>query len=231
MPEDLNKAVCLSCGLMSPIFEVLSDEEYQFFRKISKEAVFDSGEIIFKQGAPLTHIICISSGSAKLYIELMDKNKILLKILLPKNIVGISGLNTDNLHHFSLSALEPINTCFIEIEAFNKVIRQNPAFAFNIIGSINTMHNRLYDKLKTLTQKNINGKVAETLLYLSNEVYCNSRFTTLLSRQDLADMSTTTRESVIRALRDLKDQKIIDFTNNEFEILQKEILEKIHKFG
>jgi len=89
----------------------------------------------------------------------------------------------------------------------------------------------LYSKLKNFTQKNTNGKVADTLLYLANEVYNNDTFVTLLSRQDMADMSITTRESTIRILKEFKDQYIIDFSEKHFEILQKELLRRISQFG
>lgn len=229
---DVSKdTICTTCKLRSPIFKNLTEEELAYFRKISHEAIFNAGEIIFKQGAPLTHIICVSKGSAKKYVELSDSRNILLRVLLAKNIAGVSGINTDNKHHFSLAALEPTTTCFIEIDAFKKVIQQNPVFSYDMIGIINNLHTRLFEKLKNLTQKNLNGKVADTLLYLANEVYNCDKFETLLLRQDIADMSVTTRESTIRALKEFKEQGIINFRENYFEILRKEILDKISKFG
>lgn len=231
MEAENNKSVCLSCQYVSPVFNDLTPDELDYFRKISHQAVFNQGEIIFKQGTPLTHIICISGGSAKLYIELSDNRKILLRIILPRDIVGISGINTDDKHHFTLSALEQTNTCFIEIGAFKKVVKQNPTFAYNLIGSVNSVQHQLFEKLKDLTEKNLNGKIANALLYLSKEVYKNHRFETLLSRQDLAEMSSSTRESVVRVLKEFKDQKIIDFHENHFEILLMEKLETIFKFG
>ena len=179
----------------------------------------------------LTHIICICHGSTKLYMEVLDGRNLILRLLLPTDIAGVSGINTDYKHNFSLSALELTTTCFIEVSAFKKVIQKNPAFANDMIGYLNYSHKRLHNKLMNLTQKNIKGKVADTLLYLANQVYYNNKFATLLSRQELADMSVTTRESTIRILKEFKGNKIIDFREKHFEILQKQLLEKISKFG
>jgi len=232
MTDNANdKVSCICCKFMSPIFNNLSKQELNYLREISHEVVFQAGEIIFKQGTPLTHVICISSGATKLYVELSGKKKIILRLLLPTDIAGVSGINSDHKHHFSLSAIETTNICFIEVSAFKKIIRENPTFAYGIIGYINNSHNRLYSKLKNFTQKNTNGKVADTLLYLANEVYNNDTFVTLLSRQDMADMSITTRESTIRILKEFKDQYIIDFSEKHFEILQKELLRRISQFG
>ena len=56
------------------LFRFLTDEQLEFVNQSRYEVRFLKGEIIFKQGGPLTHIACLTSGKAKVYIE-GSKNK------------------------------------------------------------------------------------------------------------------------------------------------------------
>jgi CRP/FNR family transcriptional regulator len=69
-----------------------------------------------------------------------------------------------------------------------------------------------------LTQKYMPGRVAETLLYLKNEIYKTGKFSTTLSRQELADMSNMTKESLVRILQQFKESNIIKTQASEIEI-------------
>ena len=77
----------------------------------------------------------------------------------------------------------------------------------------------------------MNGRLAENIIYLADEIYNSDKFVTTLSRQEIADMSSMTKESVIRALKGFKDEGVLSCENDTFEILQKEALLKISKFG
>ena len=82
-----------------------------------------------------------------------------------------------------------------------------------------------------LTHKQMHGRIADALLYLSNEIYANSIFEVHLSRQDLAEMTAMTKESAIRILKELKDDNIIDYDNNRFTILNENALNQISLRG
>lgn len=223
--------LCASCHLTSPIFDGLTDEQKTSIRNASCEVLFEKGETIFKQGAPMTHVISITYGLAKLSIESSDTKSIIIKLVKGDEIAGLTDVTSKNIHHFSMTALTNLSACFIKLEVFHDLIKSDSAFAFKVIQQINNYHYHLYDKLSELVNKNVSGRVAGTLIYLCDEIYHNQRFKTALSRQDLADLAATTKESTIRVLKDLKEQKILLCTENTFEILQKERLITIRKFG
>jgi CRP/FNR family transcriptional regulator len=222
---------CSCCNLKLNIFRYLNEEELNELNKNRFEVQFHKGETIFKQGGPLTHIACITNGMAKVYIEGENGKNIILKVLRAGEMAGGPGFQVDNRHHFSVSALTDAKACFIDAPAFETSIRNNSHFALEFIKHLNTATIFLYNKLQNLTQKQMHGRIADVLLYLSNRVYINANFETTLSRQDLADMSAMTKESSIRILKELKDDKIIDFDGNLFHILNPSQLEAISKTG
>ena len=111
------------------------------------------------------------------------------------------------------------------------MLKKSSPFALEFIKHLNTITIQLYNKLQTLTQKQMHGRMADTLLYLSKVVYTNEAFETTLSRQDLADMSAMTKESAIRIMKDLKDGGIIDCEANSFRILNEKQLASISSTG
>lgn len=231
MENVLKKTHCLHCKFQSSVFRFLSDEELEYVNSLRFEVSFKAGENIFKQGGPLTHIVCITSGLAKVFLESEDHHDIILRLMKPTELIGGPGFKTDGRHHFSAAALEDTVACFIEVAAFEKLLVNNPTFAIELIAYLNRAHIGLYNKLLTNTHKHMSGRMAGTLLYLAKEVYESNIFETPLSRQDIADMSGMTKESAIRVLKEFKEEGILDCYNSHFEIANMESLQKIFRVG
>ena len=229
MHDVSNKSLnCNECSQKVDLFHFLNEEQLNYLNKNKSEVKFNAGEIIFKQGGPLTHIACLTSGSVKIYLEEANSKHLILTILKPTGIVGGPGFMVDFKHHFSVSAIEDTTACFIEISAFKEVLLQNLEFAIQFIKYLNEIHIRLYNKLYSLTHKHMHERIAGAILYLS-DVYGSLDFKTQLSRQDLADMSALTKESAIRILKEFKDEGFITLEGNHYKILDKESLINVGK--
>lgn len=220
---------CNCCNLKLNIFRFLTHTELEEVNKTRFEVRFNKGETIFKQGGPLTHIACLTEGMAKVYLEGGNNKNIILKILGPAELVGGPGFQVDNRHHFSATAIGDCKACFIDVQSFENALKSNMPFTLEFIKHLNNATIHLYNKLTSLTGKNMHGRIADALIYLSAIIYKNDVFTTTLSRQDLADMAALTKESSIRILKEFKDEKIIQFDGNNFTILDKDKLISISK--
>jgi CRP-like cAMP-binding protein len=80
-------------------------------------------------------------------------------------------------------------------------------------------------------QKHNIGKVAETLLFFAHEIYDNASFKLPVSRQDLGDMTGSTRESVSRILTDFHNEKIIHTEGRKITIVNEALLKQIAQRG
>lgn len=221
---------CSKCNLKMNLFRFLDDEQLDFLNKTRHEVKFHKGETIFKQGGPFTHIACLTSGLAKIYIENADKKNLILKILKPTELVGGPGFNVDFRHHFSVSALTDSSACFIDVNAFKEAIEENSIFAMEFIKHLNKATIMYYERMMSLTHKQMHGRIADALLYLA-KIYNSNSFDAALSRQDIADLSAMTKESAIRIFKEFKTDGFIDYTANKFTILNEEALRKISKTG
>jgi len=168
---------------------------------------------------------------AKVYLEGNKSKSIILKIIKPSELIGGPGFQVDNRHHFSVAAMTNVKACFINIDSFESMLKKNNQFAMEFINHLNYTTILLYSKMQNLIQKQMHGRIAETLLYLSRSIYNNSTFETELSRQDIADMSAMTKESAIRIIKEFRDEGILECESNTFKILNESHLVNIIQTG
>lgn len=222
---------CIDCSHRLTCFKELSEVELELANSRRAEIAYRKGEIIVKQGNFYTHILYLKSGMVKVYKELPDGANLILSIFDSGRYIGLPFLFNNKVLDYSVSAIERSVICSIDRNVFEQLIRQNGNFAAQVVNELNlcTIYN--YDRLVSLTHKQLNGRFADTLLYLSRVVYRSDSFVLTLTRKDLAEYTGVSVMSVIRAMKDFKADGIIEVKGNRVEILKPELLEEISKIG
>lgn len=231
MADFINTVVCLDCPKKINFFSYLNEKEIKFINEHRHEVKFNPGETILKQGGALTHAICLNSGMGKIYVEGIYKKNVLLKIIKPTELLAGPGMFTDFRHHYTVVALTDAIACFIEMDAFKHIVKSNSKFAIGLISWINTQGIKNFERIINLTQKQMHGRIADVLIYLSEMIYNNNFFSANISRQDIADFAAMSKESAIRIIKEFKDAGIIIVNGNRFEILNLKALKSISKTG
>ena len=231
MAQFINTTYCTNCNKQASMFQLLSQEEMAYLNEHRHEVHFNAGETIFKEGGALTHIGCITSGLAKVSVEGVNKRNLLLYLSKPTSLIGGPGFMVDNRQHYSVTALTDVISCFIEIGAFTKVMKTNNEFSTAMFKMINKKATIYINKLISLTQKQMPGRIADALLYLSKDVYKSNEFMVDISRQDIADLSAMSKESAIRIIKEFKDANYIKCEGNNFAINDATALKKLSQNG
>jgi CRP/FNR family transcriptional regulator, polysaccharide utilization system transcription regulator len=221
---------CIDCKCKSPIFTKLTDEELNLVNKHRYEVTYKPGEIIFKQGTPSPHFVCMTKGLAKVYIEGFGKN-LILTLVRPVEYIFGPGVYVDNRHYYSAAAVEESSACLVDVTIFKELIRKNPDFADEFIKRVSMQAIFNFDQMISLTQKQMHGRIADVLFYLSEKIYTGNPFELTISRQDLADLSGMSKESAIRILKEFKDEGIVNVEGNKVDILNGKQLRKISERG
>jgi CRP/FNR family transcriptional regulator len=222
---------CSGCELRSPLFCFLTDAELELIEKTKLTVVFRKGETIRKQGTYMSHVISINSGLAKLYLEGIDQRNAILRIVKPTNFIGGPGIYLDQLHHFSVTALVDTTVCFIDVTVFRNIIDQNKAFAHEFMKDFSRNILSVHNRLIYLTQKQMPGRMADTLLYLFNEIFESQRIPMHFSRQDLSELSAMSKDSAVKILREFQNDGIIDQNDQEILLKNPEALQMISRKG
>ena len=110
---------CAECSCRSSIFKNLRPDELEQINMGRFHVGFKAGEIMFKQGTPSSHFVCITSGLAKIYIEGYGKN-LILALVKPVDYIFGPGVYIDNKHYYSVSAVEDSTACLVDTSIFKK---------------------------------------------------------------------------------------------------------------
>jgi len=222
---------CVKCSCKSALFCFLSHEELEMVEKNRLNVVFKPGETIRKQGTQMTHVISVNSGMAKLYLEGIENRNAILRIVRPTNFIGGPGIYLDQMHHYTVMAMMESSVCFIDLNIIKEIIRRNSRFAEEFMRDLSRNTLSVYNRLIYLTQKQMPGRMADSLLYLFEEIFESDHFPMLLNKQDLADLSAMSRDSAVKILRSFEHEGIIQFDDKELKLLDHESLKRISRIG
>jgi CRP/FNR family transcriptional regulator len=212
-------------------FESLKAEELDLINRNLVEVEFKKGETICKQGTFATHVMYLSKGLTKVFME-GQQETLVLKIIPEDNLIGLTALfNETNVFQYSVAAYVDSLVKLINIDVFRQVLAQNAKFASEIINILNANTVQTYGRFYCLTQKQAYGRLADIILCLADRIYKEKEFELLLSRKDFAELSGMTTENVIRMLKKFKDDKLIKIEGKKFKILKYDKLQEISNYG
>jgi CRP/FNR family transcriptional regulator len=208
-------------------FELLTEDEKQMIEMNRLVVNYKKGETIAKQGSFASHIIFLNQGLVKVYLEGNPKD-LILKIVPSNHLIGLPSIyDGNNRFIYSVATYTDSSVSLIDISLFKQLLRSNSQFAMKIINILNEDTALIYGRFFCLTMKQSHGRVADILLCLAQRVYKTKVFDLAISRSDLADLTGLSSESVIRILKEFKDEGLINIEGKRFEVIDFEKLEKI----
>jgi len=225
------KTPCRDCQEKSCAAAVLGPAEIDLINENSREAEFKKGDILIHERSLNSNIIYLKSGLVKEYVRTQDDKEQILQIVKKFSYLGLHSLFGDRVNHYSYAALENIKVCYIELNIFNKLIRENGEFAYQILVSVSRDSLNNFHRFMSQSQKKTFGKVADAILYFSSIIYEQPSFEIPFTRQEFADLIGISRESATRVLIKFRDEGIIDIKDRFIDIRKMELLEQISKKG
>ncbi len=226
-----NKKSCPICEAKAGCFRKLSPLELEVADSRRVELRYRKGENIAKQGSFVTHILYLQKGLVKLYMEVEGDNDMILNIFTKGGMIGLPNLFTNAPLQYSVSAIEDSVICAIDKKVMEDLVKNNGDFAQSIVESINQCTLYHYRRLITASQKQLNGRMADALLHLSDDVYHSEDFSMALSRKELAELAGMSMMSAVRVIKDLEQNGIIAESNGRILISDRNKLEQISRYG
>jgi CRP-like cAMP-binding protein len=226
----MDKTNCIVCRVKSPAAAILNEKELEVMGSNCSVVKFEKGETIFKQGTLSSSIVYIKKGLVKIHLRGPSREKI-LRIIKAPAYLGIPTTFGDKIYHYSATAIDSTQVCFIAGDTFRSFLHDNAQFAYEII--VDLCRNELsdYDRFVNLSQKQVPGRVAETLLSFAKDIFQQKTFDLPLSRSELGALVGTSRESISRIFTEFSDEKIIRLQGKEITILNETLLEHISSKG
>ncbi len=222
---------CLICPNKSILFSALNEEELAFLNCHKKQLIVKKGGVIVCEGETVSRLIYLKQGLLKLYKQEKSSSEQILGITKPFDFVGFLSVFSNEQHPFSIAAIEDSTVCTIDIDCIRQLIRQNGNFALKVIESMSKISDQLLVTHFELNSKNLRGRIAYILLYLSESIYKKTEFELPISRKEVAELINMTTENVIRILSEFRKDNVIDIDGKTIRILHPELLRKISESG
>ncbi|MEN8118397.1 MAG: Crp/Fnr family transcriptional regulator [Bacteroidota bacterium] len=206
-------------------------EDYLNLDEQKTKVSYLKGENIFKQGAFAPYVIYIMEGLVKVYLQTGFDKQINIGIAKPGDFLAFSSIFGEPVHTYSTQALTNAEICMIEKESLKEVLIQNPTLAMEITSKNYRNEKHLLEIIKNVSYKQMRGKLASSLLYLSQDEFIKEEVFQYLTRQDIADFASISTESAIKFLKEFEKEKIIKLKGKDIVITDRAKLENISKNG
>lgn len=213
-----------------PTYDVLDEQQISDINNNSYLVKYKKNETIFRQNMPISHIIFIKTGLVKSFKEGEGERKIILSIESTNSFIGLISSFCRNQYDLSSATLIESEIVFTDFAVFKKIIQENGQYAMHLMRQISEQGLFIFHKLMNLSHKQVPGRIAGILLSL-NEMYKANEFEMPLSRQELADLISSTKESVSRTLSEFKHDKIIDIEEKKIILKRPDILTMLSRIG
>jgi len=172
---------------------------------------FAKGDKLFYEDGVPTGIFLLESGKAKKYKSVLANQQQIFYVYVSGDLFGYHALLSQERYQDSCEALDDLTAQFISKENFFMLLENIPDLKQAVIRNISHEFGVLANIIGILAQKSQNIRLAVFLLVLDNRFsQLDSHYEGLdISRQDLANMVGTTRESLGRSLKEMKDSGLI----------------------
>jgi CRP-like cAMP-binding protein len=167
----------------------------------------------------------------KEFIQRTDGHEQIIQIIVPHSYLGLTSIFGDKINHYSYSGLTDLKLCYIDIDVFISLVKNNGNFAYEILMSLGRESFTNFHRFIDQSNKRIYGRIADILIYFSRIIFTDNKFQLPLSRCEIADMIGTSRESTGRVLSKFMVEGIISIQGRSVVIKDMAKLETISRFG
>jgi len=149
----------------------------------------------------------------------------------PPRILGGPGAQMEGRHKYSVVAIRETLVCFIDLESFRRVFASSTKFAEQFLIHCSGNYLTALDRMVGISQKQMHGRMADALIYLSEDVYKKKAIGEEISRQDIAEYTSMSKDSAIRVLKEFERDQIISLHGRQIEVLKSARLRDIADKG
>lgn len=230
MESEINNN-CKECNKSSKCFQYLYPDELEFVNSMKTQITYLKGETIFKQGAFAPYILYVVDGLVRVFLQTGSTKQLNIRLSKQGDFMAFSSVFGDNIYNCSAVALKDSTICMIEKTALKQLLMKNADFAMRITSRNCRNEARYLDIIQNTSYKQMRGKLASALLYLSSEEFLEEDVFQYLTRQDIADFASITIESAVKFIKEFEKEGILKLMGKDLKITDKHLLEEIARRG
>jgi len=222
---------CNLCIYRKLLFDSLSDSEYQIINDSRAESIYKRGEVISREGDSITSFLYLRSGLIKLYKTDKNGRDHILSINKPGDFISLLSVFSNSEYKYSVAAIEETKVCDVDLDALQNVIESNRSFALRVLNRMSRISDDIIESQFEISQRQIKGRIAYFLLFLSDRIYHKREFRMPITRREIGELISMTTENTIRTLSEFRKDGIISMNGKVLKILDYKRLEGISNTG
>lgn len=226
-----NNNNCKNCNKSSKCFQYLYPDELEFINTKKTQITYIKGETIFKQGAFAPYILYVVDGLVRVFLQTGSTKQLNIRLAKQGDFTAFSSIFGDNVYNYSAIAIKDSTICMIDKTALMQLLLKNTDFAMRITSRNCRNEGRYLDILQNISFKQMRGKLASALLYLSSEEFLEENVFQYLTRQDIADFASITIESAVKFIKEFEKEGLLELDGKNIKIIDKGKLNIISKNG
>ena len=213
---------CSTCGARKgSLFGSFCDHEISQLEDNKSCAFYKKGQPLFIEGSFPRGVFCLNQGKVKVFARGDEGKEQIIHISKEGDIIGFRAMFSGETYKVSATTLEECNICFISKEDFLNMIDTNPILRNGIMKELSKELGERAIFLTNMAQKSVRERLAFALLILG-DIYGEEQIN--LTREDMANFVGTATETLIRHLKDFKEEGIIEIHTRKLEIINKDKL-------
>jgi CRP/FNR family transcriptional regulator len=223
--KSYKQITCSICATKSNSFiNTLTDSELLELEKSRGCSYYKKQDSLFVEGSFPRGVFCLNQGKVKVFARGDEGKEQIIHIAKQGEIIGFRAMLSGDAYKVSAETLEECAVCFITKEEFFKMIDSNTEFRNEIIKGLSKELGEKAVSITDMAQKSVRERIASSLLQLK-DIYGEEPIN--LSREDLANYVGTATETLIRFLKEFKEEGLINIQTRKVFIIDSAKLHKI----
>lgn len=215
----------------SPLFSGLAQEQLAQLEQIGREIAAARNQTIFIEGDEGTGFYIVISGRVKVFKASADGKEQILHIYGPGQPVGEVPVFAGQHFPANAQAVEKSRLLFFPRQAFIELITAHPSLALNMLALLSMRLRQFTVQVENLSLKEVPGRLASYLIYLSEEQQHPERVSLPISKGQLASLLGTIPETLSRIFSRMSAQGYIDVQAAEIVLRDRAALEELALTG
>ncbi len=187
-------------------------------------------QIVYTEGNHPNKLFYVLKGKVKAYKTNEDGKELVTDLYCKGDFLGYVALLEDDIYKDSTEALEETELALIPRQDFDELLHNNAEVMQKFIRLLAKNISEKENHLLGIAYNSLRKKVADALLMLQ-EKYRESKLDSYvidISRESLATIAGTAKESLIRTLSDFKSERLIDINKDgSVVIINQQKLERL----
>ncbi len=209
----------------SILFAGISSDQLSELADISHVKNYGRGETVFFEGDVADGFYMVIEGKVKIFKLSTEGREQILHIFGKGEPFGEVAVFQDSPFPANATVLGKGKLLFFPGPEFIRLVNANPSIALNMLAMFSMRLRRFATQIEHLSLKEVPGRLASHLLYLSKEQQNRDRVTLDIPKGQLASLLGTSPETLSRIFTKMNEEGTIRLHGKVISLLDRERLE------